>query len=146
MEIVVDVSELENFLKGKLADPERMKNAAANALATNVLKKAQKHTPRRTGWLYRGWHVSPAVDGVAVVSNNIQYAPYVEYGHRQEVGRYVPALGKRLVKGWVPGHHMLQKAVDETEAQKDAIVRRVIMRQINDDSRRHSDRHHAGAL
>ncbi len=22
--------------------------------------------------------------------------PYVEYGHRQEPGRYVPAIGKRL--------------------------------------------------
>ena len=130
MEIIVDVSELENFLKGEIVDTEQMKNVAANALATNVLKKAQKHTPRRTGWLYRGWHVSPAVDGVAVVSNNIQYAPYVEYGHRQEVGRYVPALGKRLVRGWVPGKHMLQKAVDETEIDKEAIVGRVIRREL----------------
>ena len=130
MEIVVDVSELENFLKGKLADPERMKNAAANALAANVLKKVQRFTPVRNGHLRRGWYTVPAVDGTAVVANNIEYAPHVEYGHRQEVGRYVPALGKRLVKGWVPGHHMLQKAVDETDADKNAIVRRAIERQI----------------
>lgn len=40
---------------------------------------------------------------------------YVEYGHRQTPGRYVPALGKRLKKGWVRGHFML--TISEQEIQ-----------------------------
>ena len=41
----------------------------------------------------------------------IEYAPYVENGHRQEVGRYVPAIGKRLVNGFVEGRHMLREGL-----------------------------------
>ncbi len=41
------------------------------------------------------------------IVNPVLYAAYVEYGHRQEPGRYVPAIGKRLKRGWVPGQFML---------------------------------------
>lgn len=44
------------------------------------------------------------------IINPVQYASYVEFGHRQEVGRYVPALGKRLVQGWVPGQYFLTRS------------------------------------
>ena len=47
------------------------------------------------------------------VINPMHYASYVEYGHRQEPGRYVPAIGKRLKKSWVEGQFFLKKA--ETE-------------------------------
>ena len=39
----------------------------------------------------------------------MEYASYVEYGHRQEPGRYVPALGKRLKNG-SPVHHLVPPA------------------------------------
>lgn len=39
------------------------------------------------------------------------YAPHVEYGHRQQVGRYVPALGKRLVQPYVRGRYFLKNNV-----------------------------------
>ena len=41
------------------------------------------------------------------IINPVEYASYVEYGHRQKPGRYVPALGKRLKTAWVPGRFML---------------------------------------
>lgn len=50
------------------------------------------------------------------IINPVEYASYVEYGHRQTPGRYVPALGKRLTKGWAPGHFML--TISEREVQK----------------------------
>ncbi len=50
------------------------------------------------------------------IVNPVEYASYVEYGHRQTPGRYVPALGKRLTKGWAPGHFML--TISEREVQK----------------------------
>ena len=41
------------------------------------------------------------------VINPVRYASYVEFGHRQTPGRYVPALGKRLKASWVKGQYML---------------------------------------
>ena len=41
------------------------------------------------------------------VINPVNYASYVEFGHRQTPGRYVPAIGKRLKQGWVSGQYML---------------------------------------
>lgn len=52
------------------------------------------------------------------IINPVKYAPYVEYGHRQEVGRYVPALGKRLKNGWVKGKFML--TLSEQEIRNEA--------------------------
>ena len=43
---------------------------------------------------------------IITISNVVEYAGYVEYGHSQQVGRYVPKLGKRLVKPWVDGKFM----------------------------------------
>lgn len=37
--------------------------------------------------------------------------PHVEYGHRQKIGRYVPAIGKKLVAPFVRGRFMLRTAV-----------------------------------
>ena len=46
------------------------------------------------------------------VGTNVEYAPYVEFGHTQEVGRYVPKLGKRLVNSYVPPKPFLAPAVE----------------------------------
>lgn len=54
---------------------------------------------------------------VAWIVNVVEYASYVEYGHRQTVGRFVPAIGKRLKKSWVQGRHMLQISMQEVEAR-----------------------------
>ena len=54
-----------------------------------------------------------ANDYVVELINPVEYASYVEYGHRQEPGRYVPAIGKRLKKGWVPGQFMLTISENE---------------------------------
>lgn len=49
------------------------------------------------------------------IINPVSYASYVEYGHRQTPGRFVPAIGKQLVKGWVPGQFMM--TISEKELQ-----------------------------
>lgn len=41
------------------------------------------------------------------IINPTEYASYVEYGHRQTPGRYIPALGLSAKKAWVPGKFML---------------------------------------
>ena len=45
------------------------------------------------------------------IGTNVEYAPYVELGHSQEPGRYVPAIGKRLVAAWVNGKPYLRPGV-----------------------------------
>jgi len=49
------------------------------------------------------------------VINPVEYASYVEFGHRQEPGRYVPAIGKRLKAGWVNGQYFLTFAEKDLE-------------------------------
>ncbi len=61
-----------------------------------------------------------------IVGNTVEYAMYVEFGHRQTPGRYVPALGRRLKAGFVEGQYML------TESEKDLeqIAPRVLQRKL----------------
>ena len=49
------------------------------------------------------------------IYNPLDYASFVEYGHRQEPGRYVPAIGKKLKKAWVEGHYMATIAIKDVE-------------------------------
>lgn len=60
------------------------------------------------------------------VSNPVSYASYVEYGHRQTPGRFVPQIGKRLKQSWVNGQFMLTLSVAELEREAPAIVERKI--------------------
>lgn len=89
-----------------------MKNKDGTA-KTKVIKT------KRGGTLKAKWKVSAVIRNgnshCIIVFNNTHYAPYVEYGHRQTPGRYVPAIGKRLKKGFVPGLHMLRDSTAEVE-------------------------------
>ena len=58
------------------------------------------------------------------IINPVEYASYVEFGHRQTVGRYVPALGKQLKQGWVEGKFMLTISEDEIRRSAPAILER----------------------
>lgn len=49
------------------------------------------------------------------IVNPVEYASYVEYGHRQTPGRYVPAIGKQLKQGWVQGQFMLTISVQKIQ-------------------------------
>lgn len=65
----------------------------------------------------------PSVDDITkegeylkiTVSNPTEYASYVEYGHSQQPGRYVPAIGKKLKSGWVDGKFMLTLSIKEIQ-------------------------------
>lgn len=91
-------------------------------LAARLLRKVIKRTPSDTGNLRRNWAVSDVRKNgenyEIEVSNSTEYASYVEFGHRQTPGRFVPAIGKRLKKSWVKGKFML--TISESELQKQA--------------------------
>jgi len=90
-------------------------------VGAKALETVIGHTTEETGNLRRQWFViGPSYNGHAFVielNNNTEYASYVEDGHRQTPGRYVPAIGKRLKASWVPGTHMLMKTMFEIDAQ-----------------------------
>ena len=97
--------------------------------------KKVKSTEKNGGTLRRGWisktqdetesrNGSPQKDeildyvhGLKVIRSNemikieivnpVEYASYVEFGHRQTPGRYVPAIGKCLKSAWTPGKFMM---------------------------------------
>ena len=57
-----------------------------------------------------------------LVGTNVEYAPFVELGHDQEVGRYVPALGARLVASHVDGKPFLKPAIEDHVSEYKEIV------------------------
>lgn len=120
------------------ADMDQLCRQAANQVAQILLNKVKKRTPvgvvppyatdeaKQEYWAgYRGgslrdaWMILPVekhgdVYEITVV-NNLDYASYVEYGHRQTPGRYVPALGKSLKVSWVKGRFMLTISEQEVK-------------------------------
>lgn len=95
-------------------------------LANRVLRRTKQKTPVDIGALRRSWQVGEVVrhgDYLEVeIYNPVEYAEFVEYGHRQEPGRYVPALGKRLKQSYVPGQYMLTLSIKEVEALAPALI------------------------
>lgn len=59
---------------------------------------------------------------VLLVGTNVEYAPYVELGHKQQPGRYVPKIGKRLVRSWVPGKPFLRPAFENHTDEIERII------------------------
>lgn len=51
---------------------------------------------------------------------------HVEYGHRQNVGQFVPKLGKRLVKPYVEGQYFLKNNMRIQEPILRSDLRKVI--------------------
>ena len=57
-----------------------------------------------------------------VIGTPVYYAPYVELGHHQQPGRYVPAIKKRLKNSWVPAKPFLRPAIENHIDQYKRIV------------------------
>ena len=57
-----------------------------------------------------------------LVGTNVEYAPYVELGHHQQPGRFVPKIKKRLVRDWVPGKPYLRPAFENHREEIEKII------------------------
>lgn len=66
------------------------------------------------------------------IKNPVEYASYVEYGHVQTPGRYVPALGKRLKKAWTPGKCMMTISEQELQSIAPQILEKKIKKYLGD--------------
>jgi phage gpG-like protein len=68
--------------------------------------------PAQTGNLKNSMTSEVSQEEKAVyVGTAVEYAPFVEFGHHQQVGRYVPEIGKRLVRDFVPAKPFLKPAI-----------------------------------
>ncbi|MBM6875456.1 HK97 gp10 family phage protein [Fusobacterium mortiferum] len=105
-------NQLDNYMK-----------LLASDIAALLLKKVIKRTPvgvyahKTGGNLRRGWTVGEVVktnNGYKVeVINSVEYASYVEYGHRT-----------RNHKGWVPGRFMLTISENEIRDNLESIIQK----------------------
>lgn len=75
--------------------------------SANMTEYANTLSIQKAGLIYR-----------IFVTNVVPYASFVESGHRQEPGRFVPVLGKRLKNGWVQGVFMAK--ISESELREEA--------------------------
>ena len=73
---------------------------------------AKKLCPTKTGRLKNSITHEQQDEKTMVIGTDVEYAPFVELGHRQEPGRYVPAIGKRLKRAWVPPKAFLRPAAE----------------------------------
>lgn len=60
------------------------------------------------------------------VSNSASYATFVDKGHRQTPGRFVPILGKKLVGNYVKGLKITDKAEKAVKRAQGRVFRNVI--------------------
>ena len=148
-----DYSQLQRLQKKmkKLqeADFDALCRSLSNELAQILLAKAIRRTPVGVkpdasqevldqywsgyvgGRLRRGWTVGTVQKKGATyeveIINPVEYASYVEYGHRQRPGRYVPQIGKTLKRSWVPGRFMLTISERELEVEGPKIIEKRVM-------------------
>lgn len=139
MGVKVDCKELTEF-KAKLQNLTDVQapiffESAVKEMANALLGLVIPRTPvgnytgggtLRLGWTNlqtAGFNVQRGVGSYTItLTNPTYYASYVEYGHRQTPGRYVPAIGKRLVKSWVEGQHFLKISEDELQEKAPQIL------------------------
>lgn len=97
-----------------ISEKDKAVEMALTMIGQQVINYTTMKCPVKTGNLRRSYtkDVNPKEETVTV-GTNVEYAPYVEYGHMQEVGRYVPALGKRLVAPKVDARPHLRPAVND---------------------------------
>lgn len=109
-------------LAGALSELARLSaGVAVKATVNQMAEDLRAITPRRSGDLVGSLKQSVS-DAKGTIGYTVEYAPHVEYGHRQNVGQYVPRLGKSLKAPYVEGQHFLSQ---EAKAGQAVLTRRV---------------------
>ena len=144
-----DLSEINAFIERLDAiDTEKACKEMMNEVGKLYLSAVVKKTPvgeyknnmaeysKTGGTLRRGWHTDGVrkqgddyvVEIINSAKNNkgMPYGLYVEEGHRQNVGQFVPAIGKRLVRPAVAGQHFVRTACEQAEPKVLPAVQKVV--------------------
>lgn len=113
----LDKKEFEKLQKNlqTLSGPEvdKLMKECVNGLTVAFIRGVKQKTPVDTGALRGEWDFAAKapitethVGFQRVVTNSLEYASYVEYGHRTRGG-----------KGWVEGRHMARDTANHVEAK-----------------------------
>ena len=95
---------LNNAQDNYKKEAKKLLNKIGMKLKTRVVLK----TPVDTGVLRKSWRYKTISENEGILSNNVHYAPHIEYGHRTRGG-----------KSFVDGVYMLEKSVKEIETELD---------------------------
>ena len=77
----------------------------------------------RRGWIIGAITRKPNGYEVEII-NPVEYASYVEFGHRQTPGRYVPQIGKKLKRAWSPGKFMMTFTEQEVKSMAPGLIQK----------------------
>ena len=140
--ITVDLSGFEDLLKKTQElhnNISSLNEEITDNLAQHYLAEAIANTPvgaiaispdgkyrSESEHMRRSWEAERINDSTVKVQNSASYASYVNDGHRQRPGRFIPVLGKRLTKSFVKGLHMQEKAEAATRRASDKILKNAL--------------------
>lgn len=141
-DVTIDLSGFDELLKKtqELQDNvSSLNQTITDDLAQHYLAEAIANTPvgeTKTSpdgkyrsvseHMRRSWEAERINDSTVKVLNTASYASYVNDGHRQQPGRFIPVLGKRLTKSFVKGLHMQEKAEAATRRASDKIMKNAL--------------------
>ena len=98
------LNELIRSLDKSSENYEKEAKKALKEIGMRLKHKVSSKSPKDTGVLKKSWKYRTINSNEGIVSTNVKYAPYVEYGHRTRGG-----------KSFVDGRYMLTKSVKEIE-------------------------------
>lgn len=141
-DVTIDLSGFDELLKKtqELRDNvSSLNKTITDDLAQHYLAEAIANTPvgqlqispdgkyrSESEHMRRSWEAERINDTTVKVQNTTSYASYVNDGHRQRPGRFIPVLGKRLTKSFVKGLHMQEKAEAATRRASDTIMKNAL--------------------
>lgn len=102
------LNELIRTLDRSSSNYEKEAKKVLNKVGMRLKTKAALKTPVDSGVLKKSWKYKTISKNEGILSNNVHYAPHVEYGHRTRGG-----------KSFVDGRYMLTKSVKEIESELD---------------------------
>lgn len=124
-ELQNNISSLNEEITDNLAQhylAEAIANTPVGAIAISPDGKYRSESEH----MRRSWEAERINDTTVKVQNTASYASYVNDGHRQRPGRFIPVLGKRLIKSFVKGLHMQEKAEAATRRASDKIMKNAL--------------------
>lgn len=116
-EFKLDTKEMERKFK-RYNNVPQYANIGLKKVAAFGLNAVKKLTPWKTGNLRRNWFSKPEGDGY-IIYNNVEYAYYVEKGHKKRGG------------GFISGRFMLRRTFDQLNKIAPSIIEREIESRID---------------
>lgn len=112
---MMSFEEYQKYVQEQLKAIDNIIVEELESQATECVAEIKARTPVKSGDLRRFMthdEVEHSLGSYSVkIGSPLEYARAVEEGHSQEVGKYIPALGKRLKNPFVQGYHMINDGI-----------------------------------